>query len=289
MSKSSQAVEKTKPSGMPAVPEFMRGDAGRGTESWGAADYEMPRIKLLQGISPELTDYDGLKAGEFWHTIAELSLGTQLTITPLHVSTRYVLWCPRPPVDAGGILARADDGVHWQPANAEFKVKIDRQGNTVTWKTADTVSRSGLDKWGTFNPNDPKSPPAATECHVFVVAMEEYPELSPVALMLQRSALPVARRFKGKLKFSAAPIFGTKYIMTPFDDESAAGKFKNYRFTASGFVEDKDQYERYKEMFETFERIGVNVRDIEGAQDEDGAAGDAGAAAAAAAAAEKRF
>lgn len=284
MAKTQEVAVQERP-GLPAVPEFMQGKAGRGTEHWGAGDYEMPRIKLLQGISPELTDYDGLKAGMFWHTIAEMSLGEVLTITPLLFSTRFVLWCPRPPVDQGGILARADDGVHWEPPNASFTVKIDRQGNTTTWKTAETVAKSGLAAFGTSNPNDPKSPPAATECEVIVVAIEEYPELSPVALMMQRSALPIARRLKGKLKVSQAPMYGTKFKMTSFDDEGAGGKFKNFRFTADGFVEDKKLFDSYEAMFENFEREGVKIKDLENAQDET----PTGTSAAAAAAAESRF
>lgn len=281
-----QDVAVTKGPALPAVPDFMKGKAGRGTEHWQAGDYEMPRIKLLQGISPELTDYDGLKAGMFWHTIAEMQLGEVLTITPLLFSTRYVLWCPRPPIDQGGILARADDGVHWEPPNASFTVKIDRQGNTVTWKTAETVQKSGLAAFGTSNPADPKSPPAATECEVIVVAIEEYPELSPVALMMQRSALPIARRLKGKLKVSQAPMYGTKFKMTAYDDGAQGQQFKNYRFTADGFVENRERFDAYEKMFENFQAEGVRIRDLEGAQDEGGTGGDS---AAAAAAAEKNF
>lgn len=269
------------------VPQFMRESAGKGTEDWSSTDYEMPRIKLIQGISPELQTYDGLKAGDFFHTIAEIGLGSELTVVPIHFSKRFVLWRPRPPIDQGGILARADDSVHWVPADAEFKVKIDKKGTEVIWRTARTVAESRLANWGTYDPSDPNSQPAATESHVVVVALPDYPELSPVALFMQRASIGTVRRLRGKLKISGAPIYGTKFLMSSILETSSAGQFNNYTFTAAGFVEDQDQYETYEQMYESFKATGVQIRDLEQAQSDEPAGG--GVDAAAAAAAEKRF
>lgn len=285
------AVEKTPAGGALAVPSFMKDAVGRGTENFETGSYEFPRIKLLQGISEELQTYDGVKSGEFFHTLAESSLGQQVAIVPLHISTRYVLWAPRKPIDAGGILARADDGVHWNPANAEFTVKVDKRGNTATWNTRNTVAESGLDQWGTFDPSDPKSPPAATQVYMMVVALPDFPDLSPVALLLQRASIKPARALRGKLKFSRAPIYGTRFVMSSFVDGDTDQLFNNYRFTAAGFVEDEDEYKFYEQMYENFEKAGaagLQARDLDEAQD-DAPVGSDRREAAAAASGERRF
>jgi hypothetical protein len=257
------------------MPAFMRGDAGRGTEGLTQKDIEMPRIKLLQGISPELEMYDGVRAGEFWHTIGEQSLGKSLEVIPVHISKRYVLWRPR--WDGGGILARADDAVHWQPPKGEFTVNTDKaKKKQVKWVLKPTVQESGLAEWGTADPDDPGSTPAATEAFVIVVDLPEHPSLSPVALMLQRTALSQAKRFTGKLKISGAPIYGMRFDMESWLDNRAGQDFNNYRFTAKGFVEDEKQYERGKMMYENFAKTGVTVRDMEGAQDDEMPAGQRG-------------
>jgi hypothetical protein len=264
------AVIVNEPNSVP-VPKFMQGDAGAGTEKIDQADMEMPRIKLVQGIDQELiATHDGLEAGMFWHTLAEQSLGEDVDIIPLHISKRVVLWAPRPPIDQGGILARADDAVHWQPAGREFEVKIDKKGTKVKWKTAKTVAESGLLEWGTYDPSDPDSQPAATLCHVFVVAMPAFPELSPVAIMLQRSGIKPARKLLGKVNIigGRSPIYGQVYKMSSFLDHSPAGDFNNYSFTANGFVEDEDQYHYYKGLHEQFARTGVQIKDMEGAQED---------------------
>lgn len=254
-----------------ATPSFMKGKAGAGTENIETKDMEMPRIKLVQGTDQELiAAHDGLAVGDFFHTMAERNLGKELDIIPLHISKRVVLWRPRPPIDAGGILARADDAVHWQPANKEFTVKIDKKGNTVTWKTAKTVAESGLLEWGTFDPEDDNSQPAATLCHVFVLYLPAFPEYSPAVLMLQRSAVKVARKLLGKINIigGEAPIYGQVYRMGSFlDTNSASQQFRNFTFTANGFVQDEDQFIRLEGLHEQFKRTGVQIKDLENADD----------------------
>lgn len=248
------------------LPEYMRSQAGKGMEGMAAGDFEMPRIKLLQGISEELEMYDGVKAGDFFHTLAEQGLGTELNVTILHISKRYVLWRPR--WDGGGILARADDAVHWSPSNAEFEVSADKsKRRKVKWCTKPTVAESGLAEWGSFDPEDPNSQPAATLCYVYVVYMHDFPQLSPVALLLQRTALRGAKKLNGKLKVSGAPVYGLKFIVESVDDSSTEGDFKNWRFTSDGYV-DQEQFVEFEAMHNGFAKTGVNVRNIEGAQDE---------------------
>lgn len=255
-----------------AVPAFMQKDVGKGLENLNQSDYEMPRLKLLQGISPELMEFDGLKAGHFFHTLTEDELGEKdtdftLGIMPIYIDKRYVLWRPRE--DGGGILARADDGVNWQPGKGVFEVKINKGTKKVTWNIgAPTVAGSGLAAWGTYDPDDPKSPPAATLCYVIVALLTEYPDLGPVAIMLQRSTVKVARKLMGKLRVSKAPIYGLKFRMGSVQDQNGNGdKFFNYQFTLDGLVEDEDTYNQNKMLHEAFNRSGVKVKDLEGADE----------------------
>lgn len=263
-----KAKEETKAVSVPtaAVPSFMKGDAGKGTEHLSSSDYEMPRIKLMQGLNDELQAHDDLKSGDFFHTLAEVGLGQSVQIVPIYISKRYVLWRPR--VDGGGILARADDSIHWSPPSGQFEVKVTKEGKKATWKLARTVSESRLDQWGTYDPSDPQSQPAATLAYVIVAALPELPDLSPVALLLQRTQIGPARKLMGKLKISQAPCYGMKFTMSSFQDDRGGQKFNNYRFTAAGFVENEAEYGLYKQLNKQFEVSGVTVKDLESAQDD---------------------
>lgn len=255
--------------GVQNLPAFMRQDADLGKENIGKDDIEIPRLKLMQGLSPELQEYDGLRSGFFFHPAAEFIFDAPFRAVPVFMDQRYILWRPR---DAGGgILARADDGIHWSPSSGEFTVQLDKKdgGDTVTWRLANTVAESGLANWGTMNPNDPNSPPAATLMYNFLLAFPDEPDLMPAVLSFQRSSIKMGRRFNTKLKTVRAPLFGTMWEFSSTEDHNNAGQtFFNINVRSAGLVEDEEQYHAYRQMYETFSQRGLSIKDIEGLQDE---------------------
>lgn len=270
-----KAATTTKPGAVAKIsesanmPAFMRDDTGMGTENIGQRDMEVARIKLMQGLSPELQEYNDLRPGYFFHTAMGLNLGETLRVVPLYMDMRYILWRPRDM--GGGILARADDGIHWQPADRTFEVKLDKKdgGATVSWSTARTVAASGLAEWGSMNPDDDESPPAATLMYNYVVAFPDHPDWVPAVMSLQRKAVRIAKKLNGKLKIGGAPLFGRILEVKSVDDKNAVGQmFKNYQILPAGFVTDQNQYEQYRQMHESFKSAGLNIRDLEDAQDD---------------------
>lgn len=247
-----------------AIPEHMRGMAGAGTELMRPEDVEIPRLLLLQAMSPQVVDGDE-RPNHFWHSVAEQNLGKELTIVPVFVDQSYILWRPRK--QGGGMLARAGDGIHWNTVG-EFEVQLDN-GKKVIWRTAKTVRESKLDQWGSSDPSDPNSPPAATRMYNVVTMLPDFPELSPVVISMQRSAIKVARKFVGKLMISRAPIFGLQFKMSGVKDQNSRGdEFFNYQFLSDGFVQDPEAFEQYKETYEYFKKAGLRIRDMESLQTE---------------------
>lgn len=253
------------------LPEWMAGKQGAGTDNLTTSDMEVPRLKLMQALSPELSEHNDLKQGEFWHTLAEQSLGKSLLIVPVYTDKRFVLWRPRK--SGGGILARADDGIHWNPPNAEFDVVLPETKKNVKWRTANTVEESGLDKWGSYDPADPNSQPAATLVYTFIVAMPDYPDLGFAQLNMQRGSVKVARSLIGKIKINKAPSYGRVFRMSSTEEEGQEGSFFNLRFTADGYVQNQDHFNAYESLYKAFSKTGLNIKDIETLQ-EDGVAAE---------------
>lgn len=282
------SVPATRPNAQPPadfgnqsqVPAFMRDHVGAGKENIDRADMEMPRLKLMQGLSKELEAYNDLRVGDFFHVAAEQNLGESFVGVPIFMDRRYLLW--RPLESGGGILARADDGVNWSPSSGEFDVKLDRKdgGQTVKWRLAPTVQKSGLANWGTMNPDDPKLPPAATLMYNYLIAFPEIPDLMAAVLTFQRSSIKQGRRFNTKLKTTRVPMFGLKFRFTAFTDKNGAGQeFKNIQVTGAGVLEDERLFNQYREMYEGTRTAGLTIKDIESAQDDmpgDNAADDEG-------------
>ncbi len=259
-------------SGALAIPEHMRGMSGMGMENVGAGDVETPRIKLLQGLSPEIKEYDDARPGHFWHHLANIDLGMTLKIVPIYIDQVAILWRPRK--SGGGILARTHDMQQWSPDNMKFDVVLDSK-KQVVWNTGNSVAGSRLLEWGSSDPDDPNSPPAGTRMYNIVCAMPDFPDLPPAVVTLQRSAIRVARRWLGGLRLARAPIFGLVFNMSAIEDHNSDGEnFYNYRFTGTGFLEDPDLFAQYEQYYQAFKEMGLRIRDIDSLQGETDEAND---------------
>lgn len=251
-------------------PDWMSKDAGSGLDKFDASDIEIPRLVLLQSLSPQVTDGDE-QPGVFYHSVLEEALGSEIRIVPICLTKAYILWKPRH--EGGGILARADDGIHWKPSEGEFTVKpIDKSNITAVWKLKPTVAESGLGEFGSSNPDDPDSQPAATKMINIICLLPDHPDLGPVAITLQRGGMKVAKKLIGKLKLVQAPPYGQVFIVKPDQVDDGSGVYYNFSFARAGFVTDKKQYAYYKEMNKNFEEMGVKVKEDDGQSgaDEDG-------------------
>jgi hypothetical protein len=167
------------------LPAFLQDHPGLGT----LGNVEVPRLKLLQASSPELAQFENARPGEFWHSLLDRSMGPNVRICPVFINWCFILWRPREA--GGGILARSDDGKHWTPADTEFTVKL-KSGEDVTWRTGRSVAASGLNKRGSYNPNDPNSPPAATRLYSIVCSFPDHQNWPPAVVTLQRTGVKAA-------------------------------------------------------------------------------------------------
>lgn len=251
------------------LPAHMQNDMGMGKEGIGQEDMDIPRLKLMQGLSKELPLFDDLKAGMFFHTATEAMFDEPLRVVPILLDKQYILW--RPLDDGGGILARASDGQHWQPSAGQFTVKLDKKdgGHTVTWKLARTVAESGLANWGTMNPGDTNSPPAATLMYNFLLAFPDEPDLMPAVLTFQRSSIKIGRKFMTKLRTVRTPLFGSVFKLSSFLDHNSTNKeFYNINIVGDGLVEDPELYDMYRNLHLSLKDKGLHIKDVDSLQED---------------------
>lgn len=257
------------------MPAFMREYAGAGKENISREDMEIPRLKLIQALSPELEAYNELKAGDFFHSAAEEIFSGPFRAVPVLVDKQMILWNPR--ANGGGVLARSMDCIHWAPPQGEYTVKLDNpyQGTTVKWRLAETVRESGLGEWGTMNPNDPNSPPAATRMINMALAFPDNPTLMMAVLTFSRSSLKMGRRLLTKLMTVRTPLYGSIFTFEAFTDNNKQGqKFFNIQATGAGLVEDEKLFHQYREIHESMKGAGLNIKDVDSLQDEEQAPGE---------------
>lgn len=238
------------------APDFMAGIGGAATNI-DQNDLELPRVKLIQATSPEVDD--GVRPGRFYHNVAELDLGDTLTIVPVYLSKSFMLWRPQDD-NGGGLLARAMDAVNWTPAQGEFKVKINKATKEVTWTLAPTVKESGLDQWGTEDPDNPQSPPAATKMINAICYSPDHPELGLFAFTFQRGSLKVGTRFVTKVSMSRIPSFGQVYEMSSEKARNAASQeYWAPTVKGKGFVGDQELFTYLQGLNEVVGKSSVSI------------------------------
>jgi hypothetical protein len=230
-----------------------------GLGNLGEGDYKTPRILLLQGLSPQVQNFPGAaRAGHFWHTGMNMSLGDEFVFVPCTANKKVVLWRPRWD-QGGGILAFSRDAVNWEfGGNTRHTVALDKSGrHTAEWDTGKNVASSGLTEWGSFDPEDDSSPPAAQEVYEYICYLPNSPELSPVLLGVGRTGLPNARNFNTTLRswrMGGKPIFSL--AVTCFAEEKSANgnNWFVHHFKPMGkvneklYVVTKEISDRYKDF-----------------------------------------
>jgi len=221
-----------------SVPAFLQNtDKGTRLAGMESTDFIVPRIKLLQGLSEEVEAFEEAAAGDFWLNVLDINLGKTIRFVPLSNRKRYLLL---PPIgDPRGVLARADDGKTWNTLG-EWDIKLKNIRNPVKWAIEDLdVRKSGLAEFGSSNPDDPDSNPAATLFYEYLVYLPDVPELpSPVLLSLARSQSKKARDLNGKIEFAGVPMQGLIFKAGIVTETGAEGDYNNYQFSRDGFTDE---------------------------------------------------
>lgn len=227
-----------------------------------SSDRIIPRIKLIQAISPELLDFPEAKAGQFWHTIGQQNMGPTIKAVPIMIRKSYVLWAPRG--DDRGILAHAMDGIHWDPADAEFTVKPKNSPSSITYRTKKTVAESRLDQFGTSIPGDNNSPPAASLTYNMMWHLLDFPDLSPSIIINTRSSVKPMQQLLSRIEAKPIPHFCQVYTIGSVQQKGAEGPYFNFTYSGAGFA-DEETSEFCSQMYDQFGKESWRAND----EDED--------------------
>lgn len=226
----------------PNLPAYLQGqNYAQQDDNFDSSDVVIPQVKLLQATSGEVTQYEEAKTGDFWHTGMDLSLGTDFDFVVISRKKKYLLIAPMD--DGQGVLARAQDAKTWDRLG-KWDVKVDKK-TTVTWEITDLdVVKSGLTDWGTSDPVDSNSPPAATLFYEYLILLPEHLDLGPAVLSLARSAVRHARKgLNDKIsmhKSAGRPMQAIKFKAKSIGEKNDSGQdYRNWQFTGAGFASEE--------------------------------------------------
>lgn len=247
------------------VPDFLQGYTGpSGLEGLGRQDFKLPVLKVLQGMSPELREYpEEADAGMFWATSLRKALGTELYVTVASVKRRITLWAPRE-MKVKRMLARANDCINWDKPNQEFEIRHKHAPNKpVTWRTKSNVAHSGLTNWGTSDPDNVDSKPAAQESYEYLLVLNDYPELSPIVFRMYSTGLDTARNLNTMLRSLRVPAYGAKVKLNINSKEMNGDAYYGITFALAGYT-DQEIFAKAVDIAEQYKDFVAEEDDEEG-------------------------
>lgn len=226
-----------------------------------ASDLKPPEVKLLQATSPEVAEQPGAVAGSFWLTGQNLNLGPEILGTPIILRKSYLLWNPTKSLDSKVPLAVASDGIHWDVPNQIFEVYFPNNRTPYTWKTKKTVAESGLDKFGSSQPDNPRSTPAASMTYQMLWAFrlpDGRPQLGVITN--SRTGIKPMKELFGMIDGKGVDHFFQRYRIQAVRLSVRPGEyFFGYKYFAAGLVDNESEGDSYKALHERFRKAGFSV------------------------------
>jgi hypothetical protein len=243
------------------VPDYLKEEKAKATTGLDTSDFILPRIKLLQAMSPECRNVEGAKSGTFWHTGANKSLGTSFRFLPAVVAKRVILWEPTKSGTGGKVLAYSADGRNWaMGGNTTHNVTLKDGKTKATWNTKATVAQSKLLEWGSSDPSVESSPPAATLIYDYCCYLLDEPGLSPTMLGCYKTSINQAKKLNTALLMTNKPIQASIVECSALNMTSEGNTWSVPSFKLTGYAA-KEQYLLAKEMGERYANHTADYQD----------------------------
>lgn len=234
MSKKESTAVATQVSGVQEqMPSWLtKGNAG--SEDVGANDMVLPRVDVLQALSPQIKKSDaafipGAEQGQIFNTVTGEIYGSSVTFVPVLFRKEWTVWKLR---KAGGGFC----GAYRSKEEAEQAVA------------------------GMQNPPDYES--VESHQHFAMLLTDHGPE--EAVFSMTKSKLKVSRALNTLVQIAGVDRFAKAYRMDAVETSSDKGEFWSFKVHPVGFV-DKELYERGQGLYEM---IRAGAADIDRAADD---------------------
>jgi hypothetical protein len=245
-----------KPS-LPTTALNFAADAGQGLEGTSKADFAIPFLTVLQGLSPQLATVPGAKPGLILNTITN-ELFTTLHVIPCAYQRRYIRWAPR---SAGGGFRG-----ELSPLDVE------------TGNVAGLSQHEGtylLDVPPGVSPFDKEGKPcydhlADTRNH-FVLAQSAKGVWQPALLSLSSTQIKKSKRWMSRIqglevhdhgRTYTPPSFSHSYTLSVVQEKNAKGQWHGLDITLAGPLTDAALYAAAKRFHDSVSAGAVTASPI---------------------------
>lgn len=201
------------------TPDYVNPESGRGQENVGMEDLTVPRLDVLQSLSPQRKKNDpayieGAEEGMLFNTVTGELYGTEVYFIPCYYKKEWLIWKLQ---GAGGGFNGSFDTE--ELAKAEFAEKgyyeemfEDKGQKICAYEIVDTANHFGL-------------------------VFDKADNVKEVCISMSKSKMKVNRSFNTLVKLSGGDRFSRVYKISAVTDTNKANQeFYNMKITSMGYA-----------------------------------------------------
>lgn len=228
-----------------ALAKQQAGGIGRGFERLDMESVSMPRVKVMQGLSPELQDEDyDFRQGDIIHGLLMEKMPEKFI--PLMIWDSRIKFIPRD--EGGGIECRSYDA---------------KSGMAEGASSARPCSSCPYAHW------DGDTPPECTLTVNVLALFEGY--TMPVVIQFANTSWKYGNKFKQMAVFSGGDIFGKKYKLVSKKETNPKGVFYTLQVKPAG-LPTEEEYKLAEALYKQFNGVRIETQQ----EDDMGEVEDAG-------------
>lgn len=245
MAKNQTAVAKTSPAQAALfsdeVPDFLKDQTtARGSENVGADDLVIPRLELVQDLSPcrkksDPNYIEGIEEGMLYNNVTRQNYGTEALVIPVFFRKEWLIWKDRN--EGGGFR-----GAFATEAEANAAMADLEDGDKC--EVVDTAQ------------------------HFCLLIQPETSKVEEIVISMNKSKMKVSRKWNSLIRMNGGDSFARVYrVGTVSEKNSKNQDYYNLVISPAGFPT-KDLYQRAEKLYEAIASGAVQVnRDFEQASE----------------------
>jgi hypothetical protein len=226
------------------------------------SDMEIPALKLLQGMSPEvLSQTSKLRAGMWYHSILELDLGPEIEEVVVQMVMKEAI-VRSPPLGRNMetfVVFRSADGIHWDRPNTRVEVQFDN-GKKVEWYSGRDVQSSGLLEFGSSDPSDPKSKPAGQMTYPIIMRILKPAIPGMVIYRPSFMANKSVKRLNTRRDMRPEPPLRQVYTLKAIEQSAPGRLWYVPEFSSNGELRDERIYAELRQQTERLAASTAHIR-----------------------------
>lgn len=213
------------------LPDYLK-QGNRGAENVGTEDMIVPRIELIQALSPVRKKSDpayieGAEEGMLYNNVTRALYGTEVVVIPVYYTKQFLVWKDR---KLGGGGSNGFRGAFATEVAARDAIA--------------QLAEEGLDV-------------ADTAQHFVLVRNGE--DWQEAVVSMSKSKIKVSKRWNSLMRLTNTDSFSRAYKLSSTVETNARNEsYYNFNIAALGFVP-KDLYQRAEKLYETVRTGGVKV------------------------------